>query len=255
VTWDAKTTALGMGAWIASFSALGLAVVPQAGALLGMKPFGEMNSMDKAFYALGNQGVETIVGILLINWIVRGHVTGKGSELLNLSLDAPFQKPRGWLAWALFGLSLAPFAVLTAALLSSATHWDDVGGRGTVDAVAGIVQLDLPTYASLFTVTAILAPALEEYVFRGFLLASLTRFMPTWAAVIASSAAFGLCHLSPRDLPQLTSLGIVLGLTYIRSRNLLTPMLIHGAWNGTVLTLLFALVDSGEDLSSLLSQR
>lgn len=119
------------------------------------------------------------------------------------SLDAPFQKPRGWLAWALFGLSLAPFAVLTAALLSSATHWDDVGGRGTVDAVAGIVQLDLPTYASLFTVTAILAPALEEYVFRGFLLASLTRFMPTWAAVIASSAAFGLCHLSPRDLPQL----------------------------------------------------
>lgn len=36
------------------------------------------------FAALGNQGVETIVGILLINWIVRGHVTGKGSELLNL---------------------------------------------------------------------------------------------------------------------------------------------------------------------------
>lgn len=40
---------------------------------------------------------------------------------------------------------------------------------------------------------------------------------------------------------QLTALGFLLGFAYVRSRNLLTPMLIHGAWNGSVLTILFLL--------------
>lgn len=73
---------------------------------------------------------------------------------------------------------------------------------------------------------------LPVQVFRGFLLASLTKFMPVPLAVVLSSLAFGLVHLAPRDFPQLTSLGILLGFTYVRSRNLLTPMLIHGTWNG-----------------------
>jgi membrane protease YdiL (CAAX protease family) len=50
--------------------------------------------------------------------------------------------------------------------------------------------------------TAVLAPLLEETVFRGFLLTSLTKFMPTSAAVLVSSLAFGLIHFAPRDFPQ-----------------------------------------------------
>ena len=49
---------------------------------------------------------------------------------------------------------------------------------------------------------AVLAPLLEETVFRGFLLASLTKYMPVPAAVLISSVGFGLVHLTPRDLPQ-----------------------------------------------------
>ena len=62
--------------------------------------------------------------------------------------------------------------------------------------------MDFSTYASLFATTAILAPLLEETVFRGFLLTSLTKWMPVPAAVALSSAAFGLVHLTPRDFPQ-----------------------------------------------------
>lgn len=53
-------------------------------------------------------------------------------------------------------------------------------------------------------------------VFRGFLLPSLTRGMPSWAAVAVSSAAFGAAHLSARDLPVLVALGGLLGFSYIR---------------------------------------
>ncbi len=125
--------------------------------------------------------------------------------------------------------------------------------RGTVDGVAQMLNVDLGTFASLFAVTAILAPLLEETVFRGFLLTSLTKFMPTWLAVLISSLGFGAAHASARDLPQLAALGTLLGFSYVRSRNLLTPMLIHGAWNGTVLVALFTLASSGVDLQEVLS--
>ena len=125
--------------------------------------------------------------------------------------------------------------------------------RGTVDGVTQLLSTAIGTFASLFAVTAILAPLLEEVVFRGFLLTSLTKFMPTWLAVLISSLGFGLAHASARDLPQLAALGTLLGFSYVRSRNLLTPMLIHGAWNGTVLLVLFALASSGVDLSEALS--
>lgn len=49
---------------------------------------------------------------------------------------------------------------------------------------------------------AVLAPLLEETVFRGFLLATLTKWMPTPAAVLLSSIAFGCAHFTPRDFPQ-----------------------------------------------------
>jgi len=51
---------------------------------------------------------------------------------------------------------------------------------------------------------------------------------------------------------QLTALGFLLGFSYVRSRNLLTPMLIHGAWNGSVLTILFLLASQGVDIQELI---
>ena len=69
------------------------------------------------------------------------------------------------------------------------------GGQGTADGVARIISLDLPTYASLFTVTAILAPILEETVFRGFLLTSLTKWMPTPAAVLVRTSNTGMIEM------------------------------------------------------------
>lgn len=100
----------------------------------------------------------------------------------------------------------------------------------------------------------VLAPLLEETLFRGFLLTSLSSYMSTPAAIFASSVAFGIAHLSIRDLPVLITLGCLLGALYVRSRNLLTPMMVHGIWNSTVLTILFALTAAGYDVQQLLKE-
>ncbi|KAK9862723.1 hypothetical protein WJX84_008837 [Apatococcus fuscideae] len=211
-----------------------------------------MSGTDKALYALVNQVLETLAGLGIVYLATRKFMP-LSPDLLRYDFREPFAKPRGWLAWGLLGVLLSPLVVGAAAFAFSLFGFDEVNGKGTVDGVAQILSLDFPSFASLFGVTAVLAPILEETVFRGFLLTSLTKFMPTWAAVIASSVAFGLAHLSTRDLPQLVVLGTLLGFIYVRSRNLLSPMLIHGVWNGTVLTILFLLVQSGVDLKELFS--
>jgi hypothetical protein len=53
--------------------------------------------------------------------------------------------------------------------------------------------------------------------------------MPAPAAVLASSTIFAAAHFAPRDFPQLLALGAVLGFSYVRTRNLLTPMLVRPA--------------------------
>jgi uncharacterized protein len=126
---------------------------------------------------------------------------------------------------------------------------------GTVDAVAGLIEtVDPSVLTNLVLVAGVLAPVLEETVFRGFLLTSLTKHMSIPSAVVLSSLVFAGAHFSPRDSPQLFVLGIVMGFAYCRSRNLLTTMFIHGSWNTTVVVLLVTLIDSGVPLKEILGR-
>lgn len=255
VPWGGKELALGMLAWSVSFTVVGLAFIPLAAVVAGPEGFKGLSQEAKSLFALANQVCETVVGIWAVRSVVSSFQPLPG-ELFNYDIRQPFRKPDGWLAWGLTGMLLSPLVVYLAATAMEALGGYGAGGigdgRGTVDAVSSILSMDPVTFASLFATTAILAPLLEETVFRGFLLTSLTKFMPTPAAVVLSSVAFGFVHLAPRDFPQLTSLGLLLGFSYIRSCNLLTPMLIHGTWNGAVLTILCVLASNGVDIQQLI---
>ncbi|KAL4420180.1 hypothetical protein ABPG77_008316 [Micractinium sp. CCAP 211/92] len=251
VPWGAKETVLGMVGWSAAFAGVGLAFIPVLAAIAGPKGFSGLSAADKSLFALVNQVIETAASIAIIRLGV-AKFEPLPNELFKYDLREPFKKPRGWLMWGLLGIALSPLVVYCSALLSETVGASDASGRGTVDAVSSIITMDFSTYASLMATTALLAPLLEETVFRGFLLTSLTKWMPVPAAVALSSLAFGMVHLTPRDFPQLTALGFLLGFAYVRSRNLLTPMLIHGAWNGSVLTILFLLASQGIDIQELL---
>jgi membrane protease YdiL (CAAX protease family) len=95
-----------------------------------------------------------------------------------------------------------------------------------------------------FSTAAIAAPLFEEFLFRGFLLPSLTRYLPVWGSILLSSFLFAAAHLSLSEILPLTALGIVLGVVYSRSRNLLAPMLLHSLWNSGTLLSLFLLGNS-----------
>jgi hypothetical protein len=92
-----------------------------------------------------------------------------------------------------------------------------------------------------FSTAAIAAPVFEEIIFRGFLLPSLTRYFPVWIAIVLSSLLFSIAHLSLSEVLPLTALGLVLGIVYTRSRNILASMIVHSLWNSGTLLSLFVL--------------
>ncbi|KAG2483568.1 hypothetical protein HYH03_017575 [Edaphochlamys debaryana] len=265
VPWGAGRVAGGLALWFGSFVAVGFLVVPSLYRAAGVSLF-DLSPEDKASFTLVCQLVETVVSLALVRVLTVGPLKeapppaeGEGAgmrDFFNYSPAGPFAKPRGWAFWALLGMLAAPLVVGASAAVLEAVGYERAmaGGQGTVDGVASMIDLDTPTYLSLLAVTGALAPILEETVFRGFLLTSLTRYLPTWAAVVTSSVAFGAAHLSSRDFPVLCALGCLLGVSYVRSRNLLTPIIIHGAWNSSVLSLLFWLANEGVNVQELLKE-
>ncbi len=249
--WGLKNTVLGMAGWGASFLLVGLAFLPIAKFIAGDGGFAALSQQDKAVFALINQVVETAVGIGIITTSA-GTFYNQTPGVLRLDLSGPLRKPDGWAVWAVAGVLSAPEVVYLVSYIVDSLGAADLSAKGTADAVSQIISLDGVTFGSLFVTTAILAPLLEETVFRGFLLPSLSKYLGTVNAVVLSSIAFGLVHFAARDTPQLTALGMVLGFAYVRSGNLLAPMLIHGIWNGTVLSILYALTAAGYDVAELL---
>ncbi|KAE8693874.1 CAAX amino terminal protease family protein isoform 2 [Hibiscus syriacus] len=119
-----------------------------------------------------------------------------------------------------FNLSLLPLMPSTPATLSSVEQ--------------SILARDPVAMALYAVVVSVCAPVWEEIVFRGFLLPSLTKYMPMWCAILVSSVVFALAHFNvPRMLP-LIFLGMVMGVIFARSRNLLPSMLLHSLWNDFV---------------------
>ncbi|XP_024008554.1 uncharacterized protein LOC18993441 isoform X2 [Eutrema salsugineum] len=173
--------------------------------------------------------------------------------LTSSDLKQPFNLQKGWLVWGGIGLAGAVGAIaLTGVALSL---FKTETPQREVDSLMKLLPLigssNISTI-SLVGITGILAPLLEETVFRGFFMVSLTKWVPTPIAIIISSAAFALAHLTPGEFPQLFILGSVLGLSYAQTRNLITPMVIHGFWNSGVILLLTFLQIQGYDIKELL---
>jgi membrane protease YdiL (CAAX protease family) len=105
-----------------------------------------------------------------------------------------------------------------------------------------VLEENDPVALGIFLFTAaVAAPVFEELFFRGFLLPSLTRYVPVWGAIALSGLVFAIAHLSLSEVIPLAVLGSVLGVVYVRSRNLFAPMLLHSLWNSITMIGLFIL--------------
>lgn len=170
------------------------------------------------------------IAIVLIFYLIRRK---KLSEALWLR---PLPAPA-----LLTGAALAPalYFVVTIALAALPEQWLESYSEASADlGTGGIIGV---------AAVVLVAPVVEEFIFRGLMTTRLSRAMPGWLAVVLSAALFGLCHGHPVWFGYAFVLGMFFGFIDLRSGSILPSILGHLAFNaiGQVFSLL---PDNGGEL-------
>jgi len=217
---------------IVGFFFMGQVVVPLVLSLLHLTLSGGGSSRVRAIYTLTYYVIMASSTLLVLFFSIRAY--------------RPL--PDGWFRyrlqgnWPLWGIGgyLVALPLLLGVSLINQQIWQGQGGSNPLLQI--VLEENDPLALGLFLFTAaIAAPVFEETLFRGFLLPSLTRYVPVGGAIALSSLIFATAHLSLSEVLPLTALGAVLGFVYVRSQNLLAPILLHCLWNSITMIGLFIL--------------
>ncbi|KAI3453772.1 hypothetical protein Pfo_010435 [Paulownia fortunei] len=226
VPWTAETILQVTLLWIVSFWFVGSWMIPFGAHIVGVSKE-SLTFRGQALFSLLTDVTEGLAGILILHRCLN-QFRPLPSDWFRFSLRGKwlFDVLLGCLLFPLvnrlsqFNLDLLPVLPSTPVTLSSVEQ--------------SIMARDPIAMALYALVLVVCAPLWEEIVFRGFLLPSLTKYMPVWCSILVSSVAFALAHFNVQRMLPLISLGVVMGVTYTRSRNLLPSMLLHSLWNGFV---------------------
>lgn len=226
VPWTAETILQVMLLWVAAFWFIGSWMIPFAAHVAGFNK-GSLTFRGQALFSLVTDVTEGLAGIAILHRCL--------SQFRPLPSDwFKFNFKGNWYFDVLLGCLMFPLVNRLSQFnlhllpLMPATPI----ARSTVE--QSILARDPVAMALYATVVSICAPVWEEIVFRGFLLPSLTKYMPVWCAILVSSVAFALAHFNVQTILPLIFLGVVMGVVFARSRNLLPTMLLHSLWNGFV---------------------
>lgn len=105
----------------------------------------------------------------------------------------------------------------------------------------------------VFIVAVVVAPILEEMIFRGLFQTVIRSLLETrfsglksrhhiWMAILISSGLFSIVHGNVPHWPALFILGVCLGYAYEKSGSLFRPIFIHAFFNA--ITVLFVLLEA-----------
>ncbi|KAE8662689.1 Detected protein of confused Function [Hibiscus syriacus] len=226
VPWTAETILQVMLLWVAAFWFIGSWMIPFAAHMSGFSKE-SLTFRGQALFSLVTDVTEGLAGIAILHrCLSRFHPLPSDWFKFSLRGKWLFDVMLGCLMFPVvnrlsqFNLSLLPLMPSTPATLSSVEQ--------------SILARDPVAMALYAVVVSVCAPVWEEIVFRGFLLPSLTKYMPVWCAILVSSVAFALAHFNVQRMLPLIFLGMVMGVIFARSRNLLSSILLHSLWNGFV---------------------
>ena len=150
-------------------------------------------------------------------------------------------------ARALGSGALGTIAMWLLVSLASAVVFSITKRHDTENAIALLQQMKTPAdQVAFFVLACVLAPIIEELIFRVFLFNALTRYVPVAAAIVGSGAFFGLVHAIGGPPTQLVTVaiplaigGMVLAYVYARTRNYWANVTTHGLFNAISVIAIF----------------
>lgn len=129
------------------------------------------------------------------------------------------------------GLTVAQIPLLIL-FLKGATIWQT--GHSTHLTIGGALAVTPSLFAefSLILATAIIAPMVEELIYRGYLLGTMLGRIPTAVAAIISATTFVTLHFEAANLIASFCLGLGASVCAIRTRSILPGVIVHIVSNG-----------------------
>jgi membrane protease YdiL (CAAX protease family) len=119
--------------------------------------------------------------------------------------------------------------------------WPDMSNQETVEAFRACKD---PLAKALMVLSAaIIAPLVEETVFRGFFYGVLKKYTDGYFAAICTSLLFAVVHLHVGTIVPLTILALIFCAVYELTGSLLVPMVMHGLFNATSLVMMIFFPD------------
>lgn len=198
--------------------------------ILGLMIVASIVSISLLLQAAGNVYLNSIVALLLFYtvvpvWISSYYFSKRGVTLRQIVCF------RGITRW------LLPIAAISLLIMvfSTSIYWlllRGLMGSATVVVDILLTQQPLPDVfwylAATGFIIAIVAPIAEEFVFRGVMLNELMGLFGFWKGIGFTSLIFAVFHI---NLFGAFLFAVLASLLYVKTRNLLAPILLHIANN------------------------
>lgn len=212
-----------------------------------------LSGWDALFILLGLHFAEVLVGAVLHDFRGRLGLDESGRSALTLLLASAvvftlamrftrtgyrelFHASSSSSAVATAALLVVPVIALVPALVLLGSGLTELLVR--IAPLSGWEQemLDQLADDSLAAVVlvCVLAPVLEEMLFRGLILRGFLARYPRWPAILGSALLFGAAHLNLYQFAVCSLGGVLLGWLYERTRSLIPGIALHAAYNAAV---------------------
>lgn len=95
---------------------------------------------------------------------------------------------------------------------------------------------NLAVVIAVFFTVVVIAPVVEEFLFRGLLQTTIRSFgYGPWFGIAISSALFAIVHAAPSHWPAIFFLSAGIGYSYEKSGSLFRPIFFHSLFNASAI--------------------
>ncbi|WP_188455057.1 CPBP family intramembrane glutamic endopeptidase [Virgibacillus oceani] len=189
----------------------------------------------------------------VVYWTIFSFIAGLVVVLLLMRPDMRKRNERdasdvgSAVLWAIGGVFMAYFSQAIASFIETELFGISIGSQNTQ------MIMDISRAFPLFIIIpALVAPILEEIIFRKIIFGGLYRKTNFFIAALLSALIFAIIHGEPEHILIYGSMGFVFAFLYVKTKRIIVPIIVHMAMNS--ISVIVQLSLSPEDIERMQKQ-
>ncbi|WP_099157741.1 CPBP family intramembrane glutamic endopeptidase [Virgibacillus ndiopensis] len=189
----------------------------------------------------------------VVYWSIFSFIAGLAVVLLLMRPDMRTGNDRAAsdvgsaVLWSIGGVFMAYFSQAIASFIESELFDISIGSENTQ------MIMDISRTFPLFVIIpALVAPILEEIIFRKIIFGGLYKKMNFFIAALLSSFIFAIIHGEPEHILIYGSMGFVFAFLYVKTKRIIVPIIVHMSMNS--ISVIVQLSLSPEDIERMQKQ-